>query len=388
MGLATLVMGKEETSISSFLFPQMGANSVSNHFAARQGRLRTRLERGGLSLLVVTNPVNLYYLTGFRGSVGVAALGLEETFLWVDPRYTLQAHEQARGVKVIEARKGLLKSVAAWLRSQGTCRVGYEDTHLTCAQFRELKNEESSSVRFQPAGGMVEELRLLKDQSEIALIREAGRITARVFEELLPQVRPGTRESDLEAEIEYRMRRQGAEGAAFESIVASGPRSALPHARASRKLLGKCELVILDLGAILGGYAADMTRTVYLGRPTARVKRLYSAVLAAQREAWEAIHDGCRASSVDEAARRVLGRRGLAKYFTHSTGHGVGLEVHEKPRLGRGEKTSLRTGCVVTVEPGIYLEGFGGIRIEDTVVVGETAAEILTAASKDSWSIC
>jgi len=381
-------MGKEETSISSFLFPQMGANSVSNHFAARQGRLRTRLERGGLSLLVVTNPVNLYYLTGFRGSVGVAALGLEEAFLWVDPRYTLQAHEQARGVKVIEARKGLLKAVAAWLRSQGRCRVGYEDTHLTCAQFRELKNEESSSVRFQPAGGMVEELRLLKDQSEIALIREAGRITARVFEELLPQVRPGTRESDLEAEIEYRMRRQGAEGAAFESIVASGPRSALPHARASRKLLGKCELVILDLGAILGGYAADMTRTVYLGRPTARVQRLYSAVLAAQREAWEAIHDGCRASSVDEAARRVLGRRGLAKYFTHSTGHGVGLEVHEKPRLGRGEKTILMTGCVVTVEPGIYLEGFGGIRIEDTVVVGETAAEILTPAPKDSWAIC
>jgi Xaa-Pro aminopeptidase len=366
----------------------MGANSVSNHFAARQGRLRTRLEGRGLSLLVVANPVNLYYLTGFRGSVGVAALGLEEAFLWVDPRYTLQAHEQARGVKVIEARKGLLKAVAAWLRSQGRCRVGYEDTHLTCAQFRELKNEESSSVRFQPAGGMVEELRLLKDQSEIALIREAGRITARVFEELLPQVRPGTRESDLEAEIEYRMRRQGAEGAAFESIVASGPRSALPHARASRKLLGKCELVILDLGAILGGYAADMTRTVYLGRPTARVQRLYSAVLAAQREAWEAIHDGCRASSVDEAARRVLGRRGLAKYFTHSTGHGVGLEVHEKPRLGRGEKTILMTGCVVTVEPGIYLEGFGGIRIEDTVVVGETAAEILTPAPKDSWAIC
>ena len=289
--------------------------------------------------------------------------------------------------KVIEARKGLLKAVAAWLRSQGRRRVGYEDTHLTCAQFRELKSEESGSVRFQPAGGMVEELRLRKDQSEIALIREAGRITARVFAEVLPQVRPGTREIDLEAEIEYRMRRQGAEGAAFASIVASGPRSALPHARASWKLLGKCELVILDLGAILGGYAADMTRTVYLGRPTARVKWLYSAVLAAQREAWEAIHDGCRASSVDEAARRVLGRRGLAKYFTHSTGHGVGLEVHEKPRLGRGEKTILKTGCVITVEPGIYLEGFGGIRIEDTVVVGETAAEILTPAPKDTWFI-
>ena len=366
----------------------MGANTVFDHFGGRQRRLRRSLGEQDLSLLVVTNPVNLYYLTGFRGSAGVAVFALEEALLWVDPRYTLQAQEQARGVKVIEARKGLLKAVAAWLRSQGRRRAGYEDTHLTCAQFRELKNEESSSVRFQPAGGMVEELRLLKDQSEIALIREAGRITATVFEELLPIVRPGTRESDLEAEIEYRMRRQGAEGSAFEPIVASGPRSALPHARASRKLLGKCELVILDLGAILGGYAADMTRTVYLGRPTARVQRLYSAVLAAQQEAWEAIHDGCRASSVDEAARRVLGRRGLGKFFTHSTGHGVGLEVHEKPRLGRGEKTILRTGWVLTVEPGIYLESFGGIRIEDTVVVGEKAAEILTPAPKDSWFIC
>jgi Xaa-Pro aminopeptidase len=365
----------------------MRPDCVSDYFVTRQGRLRTHLEGRRLSLLVVTNPVNLHYLTGFRGSVGAAVFGLEEAFLWVDPRYTLQAQEQARGVKVIEARKGLLKAVAAWLRSKGGCRVGYEDAHLTCAQFRELKNGGCSRARFQPAGGMVEELRLLKDQGEIALIREAGRITATAFAEVLPQVRPGIRESDLEAEIEYRMRRGGAEGAAFESIVASGPRSALPHARASRRLLRKCELVIFDLGAILGGYAADMTRTVYLGRPTARVERLYGAVLAAQREAWEAVHDGCRASAVDLAARRVLGRRGLAKYFTHSTGHGVGLEVHEKPHLGRSDKTILRTGCVVTVEPGIYLEGFGGIRLEDTVVVGEKSAEILTPAPKDSWFI-
>ena len=285
---------------------------------------------------MVTNPVNIHYLTGFRGSVGVAAFAAEEAFLWVDPRYTLQAHEQARGVEVLEAKKGLLKAAVVWLKLQGGRRVGYDDAHLTCAQFRELKNEASGSVRFQPAGGMVEDLRQLKDESEIALIREAGQITAQVFADVLPQLRPGTRESDLEAEIEFQMRRKGAEGAAFESIVASGPRSALPHARATRKLLGKCELVILDLGAILGGYVADMTRTVYVGRPTARVKRLYNAVLAAQQEAREAIREGCRASFVDAAARRVLGRRGLAKYFTHSTGHGVGLEVHEKPRLGRG----------------------------------------------------
>jgi Xaa-Pro aminopeptidase len=343
------------------------------------------MEARDVPLLLVTSPVNVFYLTGFRGSAGVAAFDWEGASLWVDPRYTLQAQEQACGARVLEERKGLLKAVGGWLRSKGTTRVGYEDTHLSCAQFQELKKGAPSRVRFLPAGGMVEELRLVKDPSEIALIREAGQITARVFQEVLPEVRPGTRESDLGAEIEYRMRRQGAEGAAFDPIVTSGRRSALPHGRASRKQLGKCELVILDLGAILDGYAADMTRTVYLGVPSARLRRLYGSVLAAQREACEAIHDGCRAHAVEAAARRVLASKGLEQYFTHSTGHGVGLEVHEKPRLGRGEKTVLRTGCVVTVEPGIYLEGFGGIRIEDTVVVGAQAAEILTPAPKDSW---
>ena len=363
----------------------MRADSDADYFVLRQGRLRALMEGRGLPLLLLTSPVNIFYLTGFRGSAGVAAFGLEGASLWVDPRYTLQAEEQARGAKVIEERKGLLKAVAGWLRGRGACRVGYEDTNLSCAQFRELKSEAASRVRFHPTGGIVEELRLVKDQNEITLIREAGQITARVFQEVLPEVRPGTRESDLVAEIEYRMRRQGAEGAAFEPIVASGPRSALPHARASRKLLGKCELVILDLGAILAGYAADMTRTVYLGVPSTRLRRLYSSVLAAQREACEAIHDGCRAHAVDAAARRVLASKGLEQYFSHSTGHGVGLEVHERPRLGRGEKTVLRTGCVVTVEPGIYIEGLGGIRIEDTVMVGTQAAEILTPAPKDSW---
>jgi Xaa-Pro aminopeptidase len=338
-----------------------------------------------LPMLLVTNPVNVFYLTGFRGSAGVAAFDSHEATLWVDPRYTLQAREQARGVTVREERQGLLKAVGAWLRGKKIFRLGYEDMHLSCAQFQELKKGASSRARLLPAGGLVEELRLVKDPSEIALIREAGRITARVFQEVLPQVRPGIGESDLVAEIEYRMRREGADGTAFEPIVTSGWRSALPHGRASRKQLGKCELVILDLGAILEGYAADMTRTRYLGVPSTRLRRLYSSVLAAQREAYEAIHDGCRAQAVDAAARRVLASKGLGKYFTHSTGHGVGLEVHERPRLGRGEKAVLRPGCVVTIEPGIYVEGFGGIRIEDTVLVGAQATEVLTPAPKDFW---
>ena len=240
---------------------------------------------------------------------------------------------------------------------------------------------------FQECRGLIEELRCIKDEEEIEYIRQAARATAQALEDVRPLLRPGTRERDLAAEIEYRMRRRGAEGAAFETIVASGARGAWPHARASSKLLKKSELVILDLGAILCGYAADMTRTVHLGKPRARLRRLYAAVQDAQERALAVVREGVRAGDVDRAARGALGRHGLARYFTHSTGHGVGLEIHERPRLGRGETQRLEAGCVITVEPGVYLEGLGGIRIEDTVLVGSDGPEVLTTASKDDWII-
>ena len=227
----------------------------------------------------------------------------------------------------------------------------------------------------------------MKDSYEIDQTRQAGHLTAEVLTDIIPGIRPGVRESDLAAELEYRMRRKGADGAAFETIVASGVRGALPHARASGKQLAAGELVILDLGAILASYAADMTRTVYLGKPRPRVRNLFRAVVEAQREAVEAVRLGARAGDVDASARRCLKRRGLAEFFTHSTGHGVGLQVHERPRLARSEKTRLRAGAVVTVEPGLYVEGLGGVRVEDTVLVGAQGPEILTPAAKEPWCI-
>jgi Xaa-Pro aminopeptidase len=359
-----------------------------NLFQARQKRLRAELEKRKLPLLVVTKPANIFYLTGFRGSAGVAVFGIaEHRRLWVDPRYTLQAREQAQGVKVIEEKKSLLAAVARWLYRKKLSPVGYEDAHLTCAALRHLAQKNGRNVRFKPTAGIIEELRAVKDSTEIDLIRQAGRLTAQVLEEVLREVRCGVRECDLAAEIEYRMRRQGAEGAAFETIVASGGRAALPHARASNKLLGAGELVIFDLGAILAGYAADMTRTVYLGKPTRRIRRLYQAVRESEECGVDAVREGVKCADVDAAARNSLARRSLDKYFTHSTGHGVGLEVHELPRLGRGDHTVLALGSVVTVEPGIYIEELGGIRIEDSVLVGAEGPEILTPASKDAWSI-
>lgn len=356
-------------------------------FAARQERLRAELGERRLPWLLVTSLTNIFYLTGFRGSAGVALFGASDGRLWVDPRYTLQAREQARTVEVLEERRGILRGCARWLHRRKVRKVAYEPAHLTCAEFDALSREAGTSLRWIPAGGLVEEMRAVKDPGEIQRIRAAGQVTASVFEGLLGQVRPGVRESDLAAEIEYCFRQQGAEGAAFETIVASGARAALPHARSSPKLLEKNELVIFDLGAIVQGYAADMTRTVFLGEPSRRVRALFAVVLRAQQEALEACRVEAPAGSVDAAARRALAHQGVDRWFTHSTGHGVGLEVHEGPRLGRGEKARLRSGCVVTVEPGVYLEGFGGIRIEDTVLVGPADPEILTPATKVRWTI-
>jgi Xaa-Pro aminopeptidase len=365
----------------------MCSEQSSSGIFARVERLRALMEARRVPSLLVTNLVHVRYLTGFTGSAGLALFGPHHAVLWVDPRYTLQACEQACGVEVIEERKGLLKGSAGWLGKHAVRELGYEASNLTCAQFQQLRTEAGRTIRLRPAGDLIEELRVTKDRGEVEAMRSAGQITAGVFEDLLTRIKPGVQERDLAAEIEYRMRQRGAEGAAFETIVASGPRAAYPHARSSSKLLQEEELVIFDLGAIFNGYTADMTRTVFLGEPSRRVRRLYAAVLKAQREAVECVQVGIKAGDVDATARRVLAERGLARHFTHSTGHGVGLEVHERPRLAKGERTRLRAGSVVTVEPGVYLEGFGGIRVEDTVLVGPNGPEILTPASVESWIV-
>lgn len=353
-------------------------------FETRQARLRAQLETHDLSCLIVTKPCNVFYLTGFRGSAGAAVFGPTEGILWVDPRYTLLARSDAQGVEVTETGTGILRAVGRWLRKR-KFHAGYEDAHLTCAEREELARAAGPKTRLVSAGSLVEQLRAVKDEAEIALIRDAARLTSEVFEAVAKRIQPGLSEAELAAEIEYRMRLCGADGAAFETIVASGLRGACPHARASCKRLQPRQLVIFDLGAILGGYAADMTRTVYLGEPDRRVRRLYEAVLDAQAEAIGCLHPKVRTADVDAAARRVLKRRGLDRFFIHSTGHGVGLEVHEAPRLGRSDKGRVAAGSVVTVEPGIYLDGLGGIRIEDTVLVGMDGAEVLTRASKNQW---
>ncbi len=224
---------------------------------------------------------------------------------------------------------------------------------------------------------------MVKSADEIARIRRSVETNSRAFEQAVARVKPGMKESDLAAELEYRMRRLGAEKPSFETIVAGGARSAWPHAQPTAARLNSGELTIVDMGAMQEGYASDMTRMLFLGAPGAKVKQTYRAVLEAQLAAIDAVRPGAKTSSVDAAARNVLKAYGLDGAFVHSTGHGLGLEIHEPPRIGKRDKTKLKAGMAITIEPGVYLEGFGGIRIEDTVIVTANGCEVLTPTSKD-----
>lgn len=310
----------------------------------------------------------------------------DHSSLFTDSRYTFQARQEATGARVHIAEHGLIRATGEAIRNvrrRGRVSIGYAPSQLTVAQKQAMESAICKSIRWVAADNLVERLRAIKDTDELSRMRHAAELISNVFESILRLIRPGLREIELAAEIEHRMKRAGATGPSFETIVASGPRSAWAHARPTTKQLGKNELVVLDQGAILRAYCSDMTRTVFLGRPPKKVREMYRAVLEALEAAKNAIRPGVRAEAVDRAARQVLKRYRLAHYFTHSTGHGLGLEVHEMPRLGRGEQTLLEQGMVVTVEPGVYLERLGGVRIEDDVVVTSHGTQNLTTAPRE-----
>jgi Xaa-Pro aminopeptidase len=331
--------------------------------------------------LVVSSAANIRYLSGFTGSNGLMLLLPERVVLFTDPRYKLQAASET-AVEVHVERASLLLAAAKWIRRKSIRRIGYEKNNISHRAFLALDDPLPGSARLIPIAGLVETLRMVKSPGEIGLIRRSVHTNSEAFAQTLAQVRPGITEIDLAAELEYRMRRLGAEKPAFDSIVASGPRSAFPHASPTRNRL-KSGLLLIDMGAMREGYASDMTRMAFLGRPSAKIRKLYSAVLEAQLTALAAVREGVTAESIDRTARRVLRSHGLDRAFVHATGHGLGLEIHEMPKLGKGDKTPLRAGMAVTIEPGVYLQELGGIRIEDTVAVTRTGCEVLTATPKE-----
>ena len=336
-----------------------------------------------LASLLVTNPKHWYYLTGFTGESGALIVSRRGTALITDGRFVAQARQETSGVRIRLQGGSLLSSTGEFLKGQGGGRVGFGASQLTVAQFRVLRKTAGRRVRWVAADGQVERLRARKTPAEISRMRRAAQVAGDVLEGVLKLLKPGVREIEIGAEIEYQMRRRGASGPAFETIVAFGERSAYPHARPTPKRLKKNELVVLDLGAILAHYCSDITRTVFVGRAPRRIRQWYRAVQEAQSAASAAVRAGIRTGEVDAAARRVLAAHRLDGYFAHSTGHGLGLEVHEEPRLARGQKQALAPGNVVTIEPGVYVPGIGGIRIEDDIVVHENRTEVLTRVPRD-----
>jgi Xaa-Pro aminopeptidase len=356
---------------------------MKTQFLRRRRALQARIGEAQLTGVLSTNPASWYYLTGFTGEAGALLVSSKGTWFVTDGRFTSQAKEETSGVQVVRQEESLMGTVARLLRGRSRSRIGFDASQLTVAQFRALRQAAGSRVRWVRADGVVERERQRKDPAELAQMRKAALLAGELLSNTIKMLKPGVREIEVGAEIEYQMRRRGASGPAFESIVAFGARSAHPHARPTGKRLRKNELVVLDLGAILAHYCSDITRTVFVGRAPARIRRWYGAVREAQAAAIAAARAGIRCGDVDAAARGVLARYRLDQYFVHSTGHGLGLEVHEDPRVARGQKHVLVPGNVITIEPGIYVPGVGGIRIEDDVAVHADRTEVLTRVPRD-----
>jgi Xaa-Pro aminopeptidase len=335
-----------------------------------------------MDAFLVSSAANVRYLSGFTGSNGMLlVLPDSEAVLFTDPRYRLQAAQET-DCRVKVGTGPLLAHALPILRKRKSRRVAFERSRMSFEMYQSLKEGLPLKSSAEPVGGWIEHQRMIKSEAEIALIRHSVLVNSRAFERAVSGVRGGMSEKDLAAELDYQMRRLGAESAAFETIVATGPRTALPHAKPTAAVFRAGSLILVDMGAACEGYASDMTRMLCLGRPGSRLKRAYAAVLEAQLAGIAAVKAGVEAQTVDQAARRVLRRHGMERAFVHSTGHGLGLEIHEPPRLGKRDRTFLAPGMAITIEPGVYLEGFGGVRIEDTVIVTQNGCEVLTPTPK------
>lgn len=353
-----------------------------SEIATRRLALSARLTDLKIDAFLVSSPANVRYLTGYAGSNGLLLLTKSEAHFFTDPRYAISAAQEI-DCKVHIEKKALLLAASSLVKRKRLKKIGFESAWLRFEDYSKIKEDLPLGATLHPVGRIIEEQRMVKSPAEIALIRRSVLTNSEAYAKTIRRVHAGARESDIAAELDYQMRALGAEKAAFETIVACGPRTALPHAHPTQHRLGENELLLIDMGASQEGYASDMTRMAHSGVPPRRIARMYKAVLEAQLAAINAVRAGVTTGAVDAAARGVLKRHELDRVFVHSTGHGLGLEIHEPPRIARKDKTKLQAGMAITIEPGAYIEGLGGIRIEDTVLVTEHGAEILTPTPKD-----
>lgn len=348
----------------------------------RVNRLRRALAELGLDAILINSEYNRRYISGFTGSSGMVLITLSDSILLTDFRYMTQAPEQAIGYEIVEHAPKAMQTVKELLKARKISKLGFEQEHVVYGEFADW-TAVIGDIALHPVSGLVEGLRMIKDEAELQVMQEAADLADATFTHIQKLLQPGVKESDIALEMEIFMRSHGAHSSSFETIVASGERSALPHGKASERIIGNNEFVKLDFGAYLKGYCSDITRTVVVGTPTDKHREIYDIVLEAQLNALAHIRPGMTGRVADALTRDVITKYGYGDKFGHGTGHGLGMEVHEAPRLSKLSETILTPGMTVTVEPGIYLPGFGGVRIEDDIVITDTGIKILTASTKE-----
>ena len=344
-------------------------------------KLRRLLTEQEIDALLVTNPFNRRYMTGFTGTAGLALISSDDAVFITDFRYTEQAEKEIDGFRIVKHTKTIIEEVAEQAKSMKLKTIGFEKDDMTYGQYELYQAKLIAELK--PVSGIVEKLRLVKTGAELAVLKQAAKIADDAFAHICTFIKPGITELAVSNELELFMRNQGATSSSFSSIVASGIRGALPHGVASDKVIETGDLVTLDFGALYKGYISDITRTVAVGRPSDKLKEIYNVTLAAQELALSEIKPGMTGIEADAIARDYITSKGYGEAFGHSTGHGIGLEVHEGPALSFRSETVLEPNMVVTVEPGIYLPGVGGVRIEDDIIMTETGNERLTHSPKE-----
>lgn len=344
-----------------------------------------RLVDSNLDGMLITSPENVRYLSGFSGTEGTLILSRSNGFFLTDGRYTTQAKEQVKNLTIV-IFKEKWQEISQILKRLKITFLGFESRNLSVA-FQEELEKVASPIVLKPYAEALDALRYVKDADEIRVLKKAARIAAEGLKEAIPLIKPGVSEIDIAAELEYRMRKKGASNIAFQTIVASGFRSALPHGVATKKKIAKGEFIIIDYGIVYHGYVSDETCTFVVGIPTKKQKKIYDIVKKAHDLAVKAIAIGKPLKEIDAVARRYIDKMGYGKYFNHGTGHGIGLGVHEPPMVSYRSKETIKRGMVFTIEPGIYIPKWGGVRIEDTIVVKSTGCEMITQSDKILQSI-
>ncbi|KXH87475.1 Xaa-Pro peptidase family protein [Sporosarcina sp. HYO08] len=344
-------------------------------------KLREALKEHSVDALLITNPYNRRYMTGFTGSAGVALVSMTDAVFITDFRYTEQAEKQIEGYRIVEHKKTIIEEVAEQAKQMNVQTIGFEKDHMPFGTYEQYHEKVTADLK--PVSGIVEKLRMVKTEDELVILKQAAKIADDAFTHICSYIKPGITELDVATELEFFMRKQGVTSSSFDIIVASGIRGALPHGVASSKKIESGELVTLDFGALYNGYISDITRTVAVGEPSEKLRGIYDVTLAAQELALKMIKPGMTGIEADAFARDYIKSKGYGEQFGHSTGHGIGLEVHEGPALSFRSETVLVPNMTVTVEPGIYLPGIGGVRIEDDILITADGNERLTHSTKE-----